>query len=60
MLKKKNPKIVVISPTITTNGFKQKEVLWHHYHLCFSVAEHQNLSGKHCLILEPGSEKNGG
>ena len=60
MLKRKNPKIVVISPTVATKSHKQGEVLWQQYHLCLAVAEHQILSGKHCLILEPGSEKNGG
>ena len=32
-LKKKNPKIVVMSPTFETKGFKQREVVWQQYHL---------------------------
>ena len=53
-LKKKNPKIVVFSPTVTTKSFKQKEVVWLQYQLCLAVAEHQILGGKHFLILGPG------
>ena len=41
--KKKNPKMVVMSPTVTTKGFKQKDVIWQQYHFCLSVAEHQIL-----------------
>ena len=33
MLKKKNPKIVVMSPTVETKSFKKKEVVWQQYHL---------------------------
>ena len=49
--KKKNPKIVVMSPTVSTKSFKQKEVVWQQYHVCLSVAEHPNVGGKHFLIL---------
>ena len=40
-LKKKNPEIVVTSPTITTKSFKHREVVWQQHHLCLSVAQHQ-------------------
>ena len=33
-LKIKNPKIVVMSPTVTTQNSKQKEVVWQQYRLC--------------------------
>ena len=46
-----------MSPTVTTKGFKQKEVVWQQYRLCLSVAEHQILGGKHFLILGPESGK---
>ena len=55
-LKKKNPKIVVMSPTVTRKSFKQKEVVWQQYHFCLSVAEHQ-IGGKHFLILGRGLGK---
>ena len=55
--KKKNPKMVVMSPTVTTKGFKQKDVIWQQYHFCLSVAEHQILGGKHLLIWGPESGK---
>ena len=51
MLKKKNPKIVVMSPTVETKSFKKKEVVWQQYHLCMDLAEQQILGGKHFLIL---------
>ena len=38
---KKNPKIVVMSPTVATKSYKQQEVIWQQYHLCLAVAEHQ-------------------
>ena len=44
-LKTKNPKIVVMSPTVETRSFKKKEVVWLQYHLCMDVAEHQILGG---------------
>ena len=44
--KKKNPKIVVMSPTVETKRFKKKEVVWQQYHLCMDVQEHQLLGGK--------------
>ena len=56
-LKKKNPKIVVISPTVETKSFKKKEVVWQQYHLCMDVVQHQILGGKHFLILVPESGK---
>ena len=56
-LMKKSPKIVVMSPTVSTKSFKQKELVWQQYHLCLSVADHQILGGKHFLILGPESGK---
>ena len=56
-LKKKNPKIVVMSPTFETKDFKMKEMVWHKHHLCVDVAEHQILGGKHFLFLGPQSGK---
>ena len=44
-LKKKNPKIVLMSPTVTMKRFKQKEVVWQQYHLCLAVAEQHILDG---------------
>ena len=57
MLKKKNPKIVVMSPTVETKSFKKKEVVWQQYHLCMDLAEQQILGGKHFLILGPEGGK---
>ena len=54
-LKKKNPKIVGMSPTVTAKRYKHTEVVWQQYHLCLAVAEHQILGGKHFLILGPES-----
>ena len=54
-LKKKNPKIVVMSPTFDTKSFKKKEVVWQH-HVEMDVAE-QILCRKHFLILGPESGK---
>ena len=51
-LKKKNPKIVVMSPTVETKSFKKKEVVRQQYHLCMDVAEHQIPGGKHFLTLD--------
>ena len=45
-LKFKNPKIVVMSPTVTAQNSKQKEVVWQQYRLCLVVAEHQILGGE--------------
>ena len=42
-LKKKNPKIVVMSPTFETKSCRSKEVVWQQHHLCMDVAEHQIL-----------------
>ena len=56
-LKKKNPKIDVMSPTVSTKRFKQKKVVWQQYHSCLAGAEHQILGGKHFLILGPESGK---
>ena len=50
-LKKKNPKIVVMSPTFETKDFK-KEVVWQQYHLCVDVAEHHFLGGNTSLFWD--------
>ena len=47
--KKNNPKTVVMSPAVSTNNSKQKEVIWQQYCLCLAVAECQILRGKHFL-----------
>ena len=52
-LKKKNPKIVVMSPSVATKSYKQQEVVWQQYHVCLAVAEHHIPGGKHFLILGP-------
>ena len=57
MLKKKNPKIVVMPPTVSTKGFQQKALVWQPYRLCLSVTEHHISGGKHFLIMGPESEK---
>ena len=41
-LMKRNPKIVVMSPTVSTKNSKQKEVVWQQCRLCLAVAECQN------------------
>ena len=56
-LKKKNPKIVVMLPTVTTKNSKQKETICQQHRLCLAVAEHQILGGKHFLVLGPESGK---
>ena len=56
-LKIKNPKIVVMSPTATTQNSEQKEVMWQQYRLCLAVAEHQILGGKYFPTLGPESGK---
>ena len=55
--RKKDPKIVVMSPTVTTNNFKQKEVKRQQYRLCLAVKEYQILGCKHFLLLGPESGK---
>ena len=58
-LKKKNPQIAVMSPTVTTKCFTQKEVVWQQYHLCLAVAEHAISPGKknHCQWTLQRGEK---
>ena len=56
-LKRKNPKITVMSPTFETKDFKKEEVVWQQYHLCIDVAQHQILGGKILLILRLESGK---
>ena len=46
-----------MSPTFETKDFEKEEVMWHQYHLCIDVAEHQILGGKHFLDLGPESGK---
>ena len=41
-LKGKNPKIVVMSQTVTTKNSKQKEVIWQQYRLCLAGEEKSN------------------
>ena len=55
--RKKDPKIVVMSPTVTTNNFKQKDVKRQQYRLCLAVKEYQILGCKHFLLLGPESGK---
>ena len=55
-IKMKNPKIVVMSPTVTTKNSEQKEVIWQQYRLCLAVAEYQILDGKIFLLSGPESE----
>ena len=54
-LEKKNPKIVIMSQTVTTKRSKQKEVMWQQYRSCLTAAESQILGGKHFLTLGPES-----
>ena len=42
---RKNPKIVVMSPTVETKIFKKKEAVWQQCHLRRDVSEHQILGG---------------
>ena len=49
-LKDKNPKNVVMSPTVTAQNSKQKEVIWQQYRLCLAAAECQ-ICDKHFLIF---------
>ena len=46
-LEKKNPKIVIMSPTVTTKRSKQKEVMWQQYRSCLAGTESQILGGKY-------------
>ena len=55
--REKNPKIVVMSPTVTTKNSKQKEIIWQQYRLCLAVVEYQILGGDNFLILGPESGK---
>ena len=50
-LKKKNPKIVVMSQTFETKSCRSEEVVWQQHHLCMDVAEHQILGGKHFFFF---------
>ena len=54
-LEKKNPKIVIMSQTVTTKRSKQKEVMWQQNRSCLAVAESQILGGKYVLALAPES-----
>ena len=56
-MKVKNPKVVVISPTIFSKYTKPMEVIWQQYRLCLATAEYQILGGKHFVILGPESGK---
>ena len=49
-LKKNNPQIDEMFPTVATKSYKQQEVIWQKYHLCVASAEQQILGGKHFLI----------
>ena len=49
-LKKKNPMIVVMSPTVSTQCSKRKEVIWQQYRLRSAVAEDQIFGGKQFLF----------
>ena len=59
-LKKKNPKSVVMSPTLATKSHKQREVLWQQYHLCLAEAENQIHGGKHFLNCDQSQARFGG
>ena len=52
----KNPKRVVMSPTVFAKYTNQKEAFWQQYHLCLARAECQILTGKHFIILRPSQE----
>ena len=56
-LKEKKPKIVMMSPMVTTKNTQQNDVTWQQYRLCLAVAEHQIFGGKYVLILGLESEK---
>ena len=59
-LKKKNAKIVVMSPTVAMKSYKQQEVISQQYHLRLAVAEHQILGGQHFLFVGQKQEEFGG
>ena len=48
--RKRIPKIVVMSTTVTAQNQKQKTVKRQRYRLCLALAEYQILGGKHFLI----------
>ena len=50
-MKTKNPKVVVMSPTVFTENTNQKEVIWQQYHQCLAMAEYQIFSGKDVHIF---------
>ena len=56
-IKIKNPKIVMMSPTVFNKYTNQKEAIKQQYRLCLAIAEYQILGGKHFLILGPESGK---
>ena len=58
--KRKNPKIVGMSPTVTAKNSKQKEVIWQKYRLSLAVVEHQILGGKHFRFGDQSQERFGG
>ena len=58
-LKNKNPKIVVLSPTVTTENSKQKEVIWQQYRVCLAVAEYLIL-GNIFLFWDQNLQRFGG
>ena len=43
----KNPKIVVMPPTVFTKYNNQKEVTWQQDRLCLAIVEHKILGGEH-------------
>ena len=43
-LKKNNPKIVVMSPTVTAKNSEQKDVIWQQYRLFLAVAAKKSLA----------------
>ena len=48
-IKVKNPKIVVMSPTVFTKNTNIKEVIWQQCRQCLAIAEYHILGGKHFL-----------
>ena len=46
-----NPKIVVVSPTVTSKNSAQREVIWQQYRLCLAVPEYQIIGVKHFLFF---------
>ena len=55
--KLKNPKIVVMSPTVFTECTNQTQVIWQQDHWCLAIAEYQILDRKQFLIVGPKSGK---